>query len=446
MKTDVKEMFKGKNKFILILPIILILLFGVVFYLDKNNTVTASTSKNNAVMEPPVNEAAVVREKLSAYEIEAKQQREEATEEKESHVEEGDVFFSADEKKEKDIIREERIVRLKIDPYKRTAYQYNGNKELSTHAFASRISEQLNGLEEQEDERIERLRQESEDYYEKRMKGDHASRKKMYEEFLESFGEDLDDMEYAAPKREIRKKAVHDPEPEPVKEEEDDGAYEMPSTAIYTSEGKRYRRARISLPEQKNLIKAAIYGNQTVVNGSTVKMRLLEPIFTGGIEIPANTIFYGSAEIGTSRLRIKVSNIRYGSYMTPVDYLIFDSDAIEGLNLPASLKAEANQRIKEGMVQNFDMPISSIGTVASEVTSAISATTQIAKQVIGQSLSQMKVDLKANYALFLKEDTQEDKKKRQAEDAELQGLYQQMMLQKNEPKKKNYFKKIIDAL
>ena len=231
-----------------------------------------------------------------------------------------------------------------------------------------------------------------------------------------------------------------------MKEEEDDGAYEMPSTAIYTSEGKRYRRARINLPEQKNLIKAAIYGNQTVVNGSTVKMRLLEPVFTGGIEIPANTIFYGSAEIGTSRLRIKVSNIRYGSYMTPVDYLIFDSDAIEGLNLPASLKAEANQRIKEGLVQNFDMPISSIGTVASEVTSAISATTQIAKQVIGQSLSQMKVELKANYALFLKEDTQEDKKKRQAEDAELQGLYQQMMLQKNEPKKKNYFKKIIDAL
>ena len=132
--------------------------------------------------------------------------------------------------------------------------------------------------------------------------------------------------------------------------------------------------------------------------------------------------------------------------MTPVDYLIFDSDAIEGLNLPASLKAEANQRIKEGMVQNIDMPISSIGTVASEVTSAISATTQIAKQVIGQSLSQMKVELKANYALLLKEDTQEDKKKRQAEDAELQGLYQQMMLQKNEPKKKNYFKKIIDAL
>ena len=171
-----------------------------------------------------------------------------------------------------------------------------------------------------------------------------------------------------------------------------------------------------------------------------------EPIFTGGIEIPANTIFFGTAELGSSRLRIKVSNIRYGSYIAPVNYIIYDSDAIEGLNLPSSLKAEATQRIKQGLVQNIQMPISSIGTMASEVTSAISATTQIAKQVIGQSLSQIKVELKANYNLFLKEETQEDMKKREAEDAELEKLYQQMLLQKNEPKKKNYLKKIFDSL
>ena len=84
--------------------------------------------------------------------------------------------------------------------------------------------------------------------------------------------------------------------------------------------------------------------------------------------------------------------------------------------------------------------------MASEVTSAISATTQIAKQVIGQSLSQIKVELKANYNLFLKEETQEDMKKREAEDAELEKLYQQMLLQNNEPKKKNYLKKIFDSL
>ena len=231
---------------------------------------------------------------------------------------------------------------------------------------------------------------------------------------------------------------------EPEQTEGED--YEMPSAPIYTSDGKRFRRGRLNIPEKKNLIKASVYGNQTVVNGGTVKMRLREPIFTGGIEIPANTIFFGTAELGSSRLRIKVSNIRYGSYIAPVNYIIYDSDAIEGLNLPSSLKAEATQRIKQGLVQNIQMPISSIGTMASEVTSAISATTQIAKQVIGQSLSQIKVELKANYNLFLKEETQEDMKKREAEDAELEKLYQQMLLQNNEPKKKNYLKKIFDSL
>ena len=100
MKTDMKNMFKGKNKLILALPIILILLFGTVLYLDKDNTAKASTSSSPVVMEPPVEETKAVREKIAAYEMEAKRQREEEEAEKESHIEEGDVFFSADEKRE----------------------------------------------------------------------------------------------------------------------------------------------------------------------------------------------------------------------------------------------------------------------------------------------------------------------------------------------------------
>lgn len=84
-----KNMFKGKNKLILALPIILILLFGTVLYLDKDNTAKASTSSSPVVMEPPVEETKAVREKIAAYEMEAKRQREEEEAEKESHIEEG---------------------------------------------------------------------------------------------------------------------------------------------------------------------------------------------------------------------------------------------------------------------------------------------------------------------------------------------------------------------
>lgn len=82
MKTDMKNMFKGKNKLILALPIILILLFGTVLYLDKDNTAKASTSSSPVVMEPPVEETKAVREKIAAYEMEAKRQREEEEAEK----------------------------------------------------------------------------------------------------------------------------------------------------------------------------------------------------------------------------------------------------------------------------------------------------------------------------------------------------------------------------
>lgn len=431
MKVNVKNIFKGKSKFILIIPFALILLFGIVLYLDKSNSVKASGSQSSVYMEPPVEDTKAIRDKVTAYEMEEKLQRQKEETERESQIKESDVFFSAEEKREEEKKTKEKIARLQEDPYQRAVGQYNLNRELSTHAFASRMTEQLNDLEYQEADRAEKIRQERQARYEKKMKEAQDFQKELYDTYISKHNDNTE--------------AIQDNK-ENNKEQLQNEDYEMPTTAIYSSEGKRYRRARINLPEQKNLIKASIYGNQTVVNGSTIKMRLLEPIFIGGIEIPANTIFYGTAEIGTSRLRIKVSNIRYGSYITPVDYLIYDSDAIEGLNLPASLKAEATQRIQQGLVQNIQMPISSIGTMASEVTSAINATTQIAKQVIGQSLSQMKVDLKSNYNLFLKEDSQEDKKKRAAEEAELEKLYQQILLQKNEPKKKNYLKKIFDSL
>lgn len=77
--------------------------------------------------------------------------------------------------------------------------------------------------------------------------------------------------------------------------------------------GKRRRRSQFTIDQKVNLIKAAIYGDQTIVSGSAVRMRLLEPLWVGGVEIPANTIFYGNASVGSTRLKITVENIRYGN-------------------------------------------------------------------------------------------------------------------------------------
>ena len=81
-----------------------------------------------------------------------------------------------------------------------------------------------------------------------------------------------------------------------------------------------------------------------------------------------------------------------------------------------------------------------------EVTSAITATTQVTRQILNQSLSQVKVHLKANYNMYIKEETNEDRKKREEEEAEIERLYREMQMQQNEPKKKNPLTQLIEAL
>ena len=162
------------------------------------------------------------------------------------------------------------------------------------------------------------------------------------------------------------------------------------------------------------------------------------------MKIPANTLFYGVATLGASRLEVVVSSLKVGDNINPVSFVIYDNDAMEGLNLPNNLKASAAKRMEQGLVQNIDMPLSSIGTMASEVTSVVSATTQIAKQILNMSLSQVKVHLKANYQMYIQEETKESKLKRQAVQAELQRLYEEMAQQ--EPVKSHPLQTLIDKL
>ena len=217
------------------------------------------------------------------------------------------------------------------------------------------------------------------------------------------------------------------------------------SKPIYVAEnGKRMRKQQTAVPVSSNLFKACIHGDQTVVTGSTVRMRLLEDVTVAGMKIPVNTLFYGVATLGASRLDVVVSSLKVGDNINPVSFVIYDNDAMEGLNLPNNLKASAAKRMEQGLVQNIDMPLSSIGTMASEVTSVVSATTQIAKQILNMSLSQVKVHLKANYQMYIQEETKESKLKRQAVQAELQRLYEEMAQQ--EPAKSHPLQTLIDKL
>lgn len=423
-----KEILKDKNKVLIIMVVVLFILFLVVILKTKNGSseVAVPEEPNKALLEPVSKDEKVLADKLEAYKKDQLAAKKEKMLEA-AGVKGSDFYFDMQGSDNKYSERmKQQIERMQTDPYEQVMDGNGYSSGNDNGDFTNKMRSQLNSIEEQQ-EFDELLRQAKKNVrLKKGMSEEYKVLQSAYDKYL------------GVPQNDTVSPKVQDDDmleditPEP--------------RFIINEEGRRQRRPQYEIPGKKNLVKAAIYGDQTIVSGTPVKMRLLEPLLISGIEIPANTIFFGSALVGASRMKITVENFRYGTYMSPVSFVIFDNDAIEGLNLPNNMKAESARKMEQGILQGVQLPISSIGTVTSEVTSAITATTQVAKQLLNQSLSQVKVHLKANYQIYLKEETKMDKRKREAEEAELERMFKQIEMQKNEPTKKNPLTSLIESM
>jgi len=149
----------------------------------------------------------------------------------------------------------------------------------------------------------------------------------------------------------------------------------------------------------KNLIQACIHSTQTITAGSTVMMRLLEPVkLTDNTEIPQNTIFYGIANIAKDRMSIKVSSIKYNNHIAKVDYTIYDNDAIEGLNLPDNVKNQLAKKSTSSAIDNIDAPSVSTNIVGG----VVNGTASVVKSITKNKVDEVNVTIKANYKIFIK--------------------------------------------
>lgn len=386
---NIKDLLKDKNKLLMLVPLLAGVFFIIVFF-GKQEPKESSKAEveNQSLLEPDSEGEKKIENKLDAYKREKEEAERKKRELEESKVKGNDFYFDMQSSEEEyDAKMKARIEKMQKDPLTEVTSEYAGKGQGTSNAFSSRMRQQLNQIEDQETfnqivrdaKKDERIRKE----LEKNAKFRDEMRKKYMAQASGVVEEEKEEDIFPKVKTDTveLEKTVSEPR-------------------FIVENGKRKRRSQFTPQQKTNLIKAAIYGDQTIVSGSAVRMRLLEPLWVGGVEIPANTIFYGNASVGSSRLKITVENIRYGKYISPVAFTIFDSDAIEGLNLPNNMKAEAARKMEQGLLQGVQLPISSIGTVTSEVTSAITATTQVAKQILNQSLSQVKVHLKANYNVY----------------------------------------------
>ncbi|UVQ90355.1 conjugative transposon protein TraM (plasmid) [Bacteroides fragilis] len=403
MKTN--NFLKDKNKLLMIIPI--------VFVHDTSSKEVAENEKErqSVLLEPDSEAKDKALNKIEAYKQDEREEKEKQRIMDESQVRGSDFYFDLQNRNEKyDQATLEKIRKMRRDPYSDVMGEYGS----SDSHLSEQLEKQLASIEDEEElkEIIREARKNAE--IRKELEQNNVYRQKIYKRII---GYDQE-----------KKKAENPTKPKPGSAMDS----LVSNQPIYIAEnGKRTRRQQASMPSSNTLFKACIHGDQTVVTGSTVRMRMLEDAVVCGMKIPANTLFYGVATLGANRLEVVVNNLKVGNTISPVSFVIFDNDAMEGLNLPNNMKAQAAKRMQQGLVQNIDMPLASIGTMTSEITSAVNATTQIAKQILNMKLSQVKVHLKSNYQMYIQEETKESKLKRKAVQEELQRLYAELEENKN---------------
>ena len=412
MKTN--NFLKDKNKLLMIIPIVLGGLFLYVFFVhDTSSKEVAENEKErqSVLLEPDSEAKDKALNKIEAYKQDEREEKEKQRIMDESQVRGSDFYFDLQNRNEKyDQATLEKIRKMRRDPYSDVMGEYGS----SDSHLSEQLEKQLASIEDEEElkEIIREARKNAE--IRKELEQNNVYRQKINKRII---GYDQE-----------KKKAENPTKPKPGSAMDS----LVSNQPIYIAEnGKRTRRQQASMPSSNTLFKACIHGDQTVVTGSTVRMRMLEDAVVCGMKIPANTLFYGVATLGANRLEVVVNNLKVGNTISPVSFVIFDNDAMEGLNLPNNMKAQAAKRMQQGLVQNIDMPLASIGTMTSEITSAVNATTQIAKQILNMKLSQVKVHLKSNYQMYIQEETKESKLKRKAVQEELQRLYAELEENKN---------------
>lgn len=109
-------------------------------------------------------------------------------------------------------------------------------------------------------------------------------------------------------------------------------------------------------------IPAEIHGEQTVQNGSMVKIRLLKEMIIKGITIPKDKFLSGVCAFNHNRLFINISSVGIDNKIIPAQILVYDLDYQAGIYIPLSPSNDAQRAALQNATQTSLMGINAAGT------------------------------------------------------------------------------------
>ena len=160
-----------------------------------------------------------------------------------------------------------------------------------------------------------------------------------------------------------------------------------------------YSVGSLKTASEQNAIQAVIHENILALTGSTIKMRLLTDFRIGEVVIPQGTFVFGFGSITGERYQIRVSSFNFNNNIYPVHFVVHDLDGIEGLYIPGLIEREQIKNSGSQMLGSTPIISSSSSLTGQIAQQGISAT----QNLFSRKIAQIKVNLKANYHILLKE-------------------------------------------
>ena len=152
----------------------------------------------------------------------------------------------------------------------------------------------------------------------------------------------------------------------------------------------------------KNTIAACVQGDQTLTDGQTVKLRLLEPMRVSGRIIPQNTTLVGAARLQGERLGIRITSLEHDGSIIPVELEVYDSDGQAGIFIPGSMEIDAAKEIGANMGSSLGSSINISTDAGAQLASDLGrGAIQGISQYISKRMRTVKVHLKSGYKVLL---------------------------------------------
>ena len=184
---------------------------------------------------------------------------------------------------------------------------------------------------------------------------------------------------------------------------EDDEAQEVVKKVKMTSD---YFNTIANADEEPNLIKAIIDENVKAVDGSRVRLRLLDDIEINEVVVPKGTDIYAQMSgFGSQRVKGSVKSILIHDELIKVNLSIYDTDGLEGLYVPSSSFRETSKDVASGAMSNTSSLTSGNTSGGNALTQwgnqAISNIVQKSSNAIGKSIKKNSAKLKYGTFVYL---------------------------------------------